>query len=141
MHTPVQRNDTISSDLLEKYRNTEFIVYNKFTLVVDEVSEPARELLEIHKAESGIFITAHNINGEILKDLDNTILNKELKELLNYYDLFYYDGVGKLGDWKEDSFFIMNPSDTQKQIILKQCRQNAYLYVDKLGKVFMIEGY
>ncbi len=127
--------NAIPTDLLEEYKATDFIVYDRDIVIkIDKLNKKLDDLLQKHEAKSWAFITAYNPYSKISTDEENNFQHKQLLNLTDKYIVFEGEGKGQNSEWKpEKSLLIVGITQDEAAIIGKQFKQNA-IVVGECGK-------
>ena len=133
-----QQLTAISEDLLNAYRETEYIVNIEppMTLRAGQKNEALIALHKKYRVESSAFITAYNPYSESTLDANNVKLQSELHKELQTRSLTFLDGQGlhPSNMWpSEPSFLVMGLSLEASKILGIKFQQNAILWCDKDG--------
>jgi len=133
----------ISEELLQKYRQTDYIVDDDPPLLVHigEQNDGLRILFASFNVESAAFITAWNPNGRKLTLDENYDRQIELLEDISNQRLNYFVGRGEsqTGDWSEDSYLVLGVSLTDAKEIANRHDQNAFVWIPVSGVPELIE--
>lgn len=133
----------ISEELLQKYRQTDYIVDDDPPLLVHigEQNDGLRILFASFNVESAAFITAWNPNGRKLTLDENYDRQIELLEDISNQRLNYFVGRGEsqTGDWSEDSYLVLGVSLTDAKQIANRHDQNAFVWIPVSGVPELIE--
>ena len=133
----------ISEALLQKYRQTDYIIDDDPPLLVNigEQNDGLRILFASFNVESAAFITAWNPNGRKLTLDENYDRQIELLEDISNQRLNYFVGRGEsqTGDWSEDSYLVLGVSLTDAKEIANRHDQNAFVWIPVSGVPELIE--
>ncbi len=125
----------ISPETIQAYLETEFRVFVS-DVVVLKIAEKNEELVGLfkdHRSEACAFITAYNPLGELLSAEQNSDLQKQLEEEINFRGLAYIAGEGKhpVGDWPgEPSYLVFDLSLEAAKTLGRKFNQNAIVWCD-----------
>lgn len=129
---------TISPELIELYRNTNYCVSDhehEFVLRIGMVSKEAKRLLSGESDDGAVFITAWNPFGKevtrLEKDEANSRLRNDLKELGGNVLAGY--GCSPDQSWREDSYLYFPVSRSTAAAFCRRYQQNAVIFVDSNG--------
>ena len=113
---------------------------NKFEMFVGVRSLPAQKLLKKYSASRGAFITAHNPFGCVVLPEENIIQTKRLILNIKSCGCVSFDGIGASinGDWSEQSFFVIDPSDVMLNSIFTKYNQDAFVLIKNNSAVELI---
>lgn len=133
-----QQQTAISEDLINAYRETEYIlnIEPPMTLRVGQKNEALIALHKKYRVESSAFITAYNPYSESTLDAKNVKVQSELHKELQTRSLTFLDGQGlhPSNMWPaEPSFLVMGLSLEASKILGIKFQQNAILLCDKDG--------
>ncbi len=127
----------ISEALLQKYRQTDYIIDDDPPLLVHigEQNDGLRILFASFNVESAAFITAWNPLGRKLTLDENYDRQIELLEDISSQRLNYFVGRGEsqTGDWSEDSYLVLGVSLDDATEIAKRHEQNAFVWIPVSG--------
>ena len=133
----------ISEALLQKYRQTDYIIDDDPPLLVHigEQNDGLRILFTSFNVESAAFITAWNPHGRKLTLDENYDRQIELLEDISNQRLNYFVGRGEsqTGDWSEDSYLVLGVSLTDAKEIASRHDQNAFVWIPVSGVPELIE--
>ena len=133
----------ISKALLQKYRQTDYIIDDDPPLLVHigEQNDGLRILFASFNVESAAFITAWNPRGRKLTLDENYDRQIELLEDISNQRLNYFVGRGEsqTGDWSEDSYLVLGVSLTDAKEIANRHDQNAFVWIPVSGVPELIE--
>ena len=134
----------ISKALLQKYRQTDYIIDDDPPLLVHigEQNDGLRILFASFNVESAAFITAWNPRGRKLTLDENYDRQIELLEDISNQRLNYFVGRGEsqTGDWSEDSYLVLGVSLTDAKEIANRHDQNAFVWIPVSGVPELIES-
>ena len=127
----------ISEALLQKYRQTDYIIDDDPPLLVHigEQNDGLRILFASFNVESAAFITAWNPLGRQFTLDENYDRQIELLEDISSQRLNYFVGRGEsqTGDWSEDSYLVLGVSLDDATEIAKRHEQNAFVWIPVSG--------
>ncbi len=127
----------ISEALLQKYRQTDYIIDDDPPLLVHigEQNDGLRILFASFNVESAAFITAWNPLGRKLTLDENYDRQIELLEDISSQRLNYFVGRGEsqTGDWSEASYLVLGVSLDDATEIAKRHEQNAFVWIPVSG--------
>ena len=133
----------ISKALLQKYRQTDYIIDDDPPLLVHigEQNDGLRILFASFNVESAAFITAWNPHGRKLTLDENYDRQIELLEDISNQRLNYFVGRGEsqTGDWSEDSYLVLGVSLTDAKEIANRHDQNAFVWIPVSGVPELID--
>jgi uncharacterized protein DUF3293 len=120
-------------ELLEAYRNTEYVVFGRPELVlrIGVPSADLDELLEAEGAATAAFITAENPRGVKASAYRNEIANAALVESQNQAGYRCFEGEGRdpKGKWKERSVLVVGIGREAAEKVGRAFEQNAIVFV------------
>lgn len=112
--------------LLKAYAETEYILYDfPVVIAVNQINLDLDLLLTKKGASSWAFLTAWNPESRIFSREENRSRNQSLKNELG--DFILLDGEGRLGDWVEESFLVLDLSSDAALKLAESYEQNAVL--------------
>lgn len=117
----------IPTELLEEFKATTYLVYNKdIPININRHNKRLEELLQDNKAESWAFITAWNPYSKVLTDEENNIRHQQLMAMTKKYVCFEGEGRGKDPKWKpERSLLIIGIAKDDAAMIGNHFQQHA----------------
>lgn len=126
-------SSVISPETIQAYRETEFRVFSEASLVLKifEKCEDLMSLYKMHQSETCAFITACNPLGELLSNEQNSDLQKQLEEEIQFRGLVLIAGEGKhpVGDWPgEPSYLVFDLSLEAAKTLGRKFHQNAIVW-------------
>ena len=126
-------SSVISPETIQAYRETEFRVFSEVSLVLKifEKCEDLMSLYKTHQSETCAFITACNPLGELLSNEQNSDLQKQLEEEIQFRGLVLIAGEGKhpFGDWPgEPSYLVFDLSLEAAKTLGRKFNQNAIVW-------------
>lgn len=126
-------SSVISPETIQAYRETEFRVFSEASLVLKifEKCEALMSLYKTHQSETCAFITACNPLGELLSNEQNSDLQKQLEEEIQFRGLVLIAGEGKhpVGDWPgEPSYLVFDLSLEAAKTLGRKFNQNAIVW-------------
>jgi hypothetical protein len=129
----LQEESVVAPETRQAYRETDYRIEVEPPVVlhIEEPSPALVGLYKAHRAETCVFITACNPNGEMLPDSDNLKLQDELARELQVRSLKYLLGVGRhpVGDWPgEASFLVFGLSLEASKTLGRKFQQNAIVW-------------
>ena len=124
----------LTRELLEAYRNAEYVVFVEPRIVM-RVGEPNAELDALLAREgAGIaaFITAANPRGEPRAQAENAVANAALQNLVGAAGYPHYLGEGRdaRGTWSEPSFLVIGIYRANAEALGSLFEQNAIVYCE-----------
>lgn len=126
-------SSVISPETIQAYHETEFRVFSEASLVLKifEKCEDLMSLYKTHQSETCAFITACNPLGELLSNEQNSDLQKQLEEEIQFRGLVLIAGEGKhpVGDWPgEPSYLVFDLSLEAAKTLGRKFNQNAIVW-------------
>ena len=126
-------SSVISPETIQAYRETEFRVFSEasFVLKIFEKCEDLMSFYKKHRSETCAFITACNPLGELLGNEQNSDLQKQLEEEIQFRGLVLIAGEGKhpVGDWPgEPSYLVFDLSLEAAKTLGRKFNQNAIVW-------------
>lgn len=120
----------LAKELIDSYINTEYWVFaaSPFCIKIEGDNTSLYNFLQKNKCGTWAFITAWNPHSEQKDLLENNHQNKLLENEIIQASLNYYLAEGRLGNWSEQSFFIMNISKEKAMSLARKFHQNAILF-------------
>lgn len=135
----------MDSQQLEKLRKS--YIETRYSVFTDDVDgkdpvdvyigkpspDQLNKLLENHNSDTAVILTAWNPESELLSLDENSKRNSELKEKLLRLDYIFYPAAGQgleLSWPAEESFFIVNMTQSQAQEIAMEFGQFAYVLIE-----------
>ena len=124
----------LTPELLEAYRNAEYVVFAERPIVL-RVGEPSADL-DALLAEQGVriaaFVTAANPRGELRPDAENAVANSALQNLVAAagYPHFLGEGRNKRRTWAEPSFFVLGIYRQNAEALGSLFEQNAIVFCE-----------
>lgn len=133
---------TMPDELRRAYDASAYVVTDAPEPMVLQVGVPnqaAARLLQAHKLQSAVFITAHNPWGQALSPTENhTRHQKMLAYLRPHGPLYNGFGVSPQGNWPaETSVLVMCDSDALRAHWMDVYEQNAVVLVGLGGTVLL----
>lgn len=128
----------LAADVLDAYRNAEYVVFGEPPLVL-RVGEPNRRLdsmLEAANRATAAFVTACNARGERRSETDNQAAQVRLEGALEEKPYGCYPGEGRdpAGAWPaEPSFLVVGIPREEAEALGRAFRQNAILFAERGG--------
>jgi hypothetical protein len=124
----------LTRELLEAYRNAEYVVFVEPRIVI-RIGEPNAELDRLLAREGGgiaAFITAANPRGERRAQAENAVANAALQNLVGAAGYPHYLGEGRdaRGTWSEPSFLVIGIYRANAEALGRLFEQNAIVYCE-----------
>lgn len=135
----------VTPELLSAYENTNYIVTSpgyETSIHVGELNNDVVLWLKDINANCAAFLTAYNPDSNALSDNENKQRHEELISKLKSTGIHFLDGYGKGLDtqWPaETSLLIGGSSRHEFDALAASYGQAAYVYIDTLGNVELIE--
>ena len=124
------------ADLLEAYRNADYVVFGEPDLVlrIGVPSEYLDALLDTDGAASAAFVTGANPHGLLVAEQANQIASFTLAEMLDGAGYTLYEGEGRdpAGEWRaEASLLIVGIARAEAEALGRRMKQNAIVFAEK----------
>ena len=124
----------LTPQLLEAYRNAEYVVFAEPRIVM-RIGEPNAELdrlLAREGAGMAAFVTAANPRGEPRPDAENALANATLQNLVGAAGYPHYLGEGRdaRGTWSEPSFLVIGIYRANAEALGALFEQNAVVFCE-----------
>ena len=140
----MHRDKELSSELVEAYRDTDYVVSvggNEHTLNVARPLPPILvELIESKPIAGLAVITAYNPYSVVCNDAENRRWQAQLKELLSLhgYETLPALGVSSDGTWEEPSLAVLGISHELANAFGCCFRQNAIIHAKPNSTVELV---
>jgi hypothetical protein len=125
----------LNKELLEQYRDSDYVVVLEPHLVlrVGEPSERLDRLLEVHGAESAVFVTAANPRSEKKSAARNAEAMGALDGMLEAAGYPRYPGEGRNDErtWREASVLAIGVYRENAMALGRLFGQNAVVFIEK----------
>lgn len=97
----------------------------------------------LYKEESiktGLILTACNPRSQLCSRAENNQNMRTLSDYLTAQDFIYYAAQGRANksSWQEESFFIVNMSRDDSELLAIQFNQNAYVWLEQNKPIELI---
>ena len=124
----------LTPELLEAYRNAEYVVFAEREIVL-RIGEPNARLdalLAEHGARIAAFVTAANPRGEPRPEAENAVANSAMQNLVSAAGYPHYLGEGrnKRRTWAEPSFLIVGIYRQNAEALGALFEQNAIVFCE-----------
>jgi len=124
----------VHPELLDAYRNAEYVVFADANVVV-RIAENNAELDALISAEganTAAFITAANPRGERRSDMENGVANAALQNFVAAagYPHFWGEGRDPKGGWSEPSFLVIGIYRANAEALGQLFEQNAIVFCE-----------
>ena len=124
----------VSPELLDAYRNAEYVVFADANLVVRVAQNNADldALISAEGANTAAFITAANPRGERRSDMENGVANAALQNFVAAagYPHFWGEGRDPKGGWSEPSFLVIGIYRANAEALGQLFEQNAIVFCE-----------
>ena len=125
----------MDKELIEQYRDSDYVVFLEPELVlrVGEPSERLDRLLEVHGAQSAVFVTAANPRSEKKSAAQNAEAMSALDGMLEAAGYPRYPGEGRNEErsWREPSVLAIGIYRSHAQSLGRLFGQNAVVFIEK----------
>jgi len=125
----------LNKDLIEAYRDSDYVVFTEPELVlrIGEPSERLDRLLEVHGAESAVFVTAANPHGKPRSAAENAEAMGALDGMLAAAGYPRYPGEGRNEErtWREPSVLALGIYRDNAEALGRLFGQNAVVFIEK----------
>jgi len=125
----------LNKELIEQYRDSDYVVFLEPELVlrVGEPSERLDRLLEVHGAESAVFVTAANPHSEKKTAAQNAEAMSALEGMLEAAGYPRYPGEGRNDErtWREASVLAIGVFRENAMALGRLFGQNAVVFIEK----------
>jgi hypothetical protein len=130
----------IPKELLEAYRNTQFMVFSPaITIRIGEISESLERLLIAKGIREWVYITSINPYSRIHSKEENEQFFEALKEDVSPYTNYLGEGVGTDPDWEAEKSLLILGIEREKAIELgKKYGQNAIVFGEAGGEAELL---
>lgn len=120
----------IPKELVNSYLKTAYWVYTAppFCIKLQEENDSLFDFMQNNNYRSWAFITAWNPYSQEKSLEENRRQNQLLEKEIIKESYPYYPAEGKLGDWKEESFFVLDVSKEKAVLLAREFCQNAILF-------------
>ena len=125
----------MNKDLIEAYRDSDYVVFTQPQMVlrVGEPSERLDRLLEVHGAQSAVFVTAANPRSEKKSAAENAEAMGALDGMLAAAGYPRYPGEGRNAErtWREPSLLAIGIYRPHAQALGRLFGQSAVVFIEK----------
>lgn len=122
-------------ELINAYKNTDYIVYNPSLVIKIGVKNQALDsLLKALNATTWAYITAFNPYSKLLSEASNSSRHEILKTKIENYRFYEGEGVGEDKKWKPEISLLIIGISLEKAMEVGNCfEQNAIVVGEIYG--------